>query len=280
MLNNLRALLSQSFIGLAVFSQMAVLAQPSSAETIAGQSGNVRAEISYDKPEEYQYKNVRLQISRAGKTILDKKLPQESEYDRPVGDFNEQENKLPVVDLDGDKEPEIVADFFTGGAHCCTYSLIYRYDKKSQKYAQIRHEWGNGGYRFNDVDKDGLLEFESRDDRFAYAFTAYAASAYPLQIWQYRQGKMVNVTRRYPKLIYSHAADLWKTYTEIRQQGDDGKGFLAAYIADKYLLGQGEDGWKRVRQAYTKSDASGGLRQRNQYFADVRKFLRETGYIK
>jgi hypothetical protein len=273
MLNNLRALLSQSLIGLAVFSQMAVFAQPSSAETIAGQLGNVRAEISYDKPEEYQYKNVRLQISRAGKTVLDKKLPQESEYDRPVGGFNEQESKLPVLDLDGNKEPEVVADFFTGGAHCCTYSLIYRFDNKSQKYTQTRHEWGNAGYRFNDVDKDGLLEFESRDDRFAYAFTAYAASGYPLQIWQYRQGKMVDVTRRYPKLIYAHAADLWKTYTEIRQQGDDGRGFLAAYLADKYLLGQGEDGWKRVRQAYKKSD-------RNQYFADVRKFLRETGYMK
>ncbi|MBE9004678.1 hypothetical protein IQ259_06435 [Fortiea sp. LEGE XX443] len=280
MLNNFRALLSQSLIGLAVFSQIAIFAQPSSAETLTGQLGNIRAEISYDKPEEYQYKNVRLQIRRGDKIVLDKKLPQESEYDRPVGGFNNQESKLPVLDLDGNKEPEVVADFFTGGAHCCTYSLIYRYDSKSEKYTQMRHEWGNAGYRFNDVDKDGLMEFESRDDRFAYAFTAYAASGYPLQIWQYRQGKMVDVTRRYPKLIYNHATELWKTYTEIQQQGDDGRGFLAAYLADKYLLGQGEDGWKRVREAYTKSDASGGLRQRAQYFADLRKFLRKTGYMK
>ncbi|MBD2593414.1 hypothetical protein H6G74_03610 [Nostoc spongiaeforme FACHB-130] len=273
MLKNFFAVLSQSFIGLAVLSQIAVFTQPSSAATIVGESGNVRAEISYDKPEEYQYKNVRLQISRTGKVVLDQKLPQESEYDRPVGGIYEKEEKLPILDLDGDKEPEVIADFFTGGAHCCTYSLIYRYDKKSQKYTQIRQDWGNGAYRFQDFDKDGIIELESRDDRFAYSFTAYAASAYPLQIWQYRQGKMVDVTRRYPKLIYSHASELWKTYTEIRQQGDDGKGFLAAYLADKYLLGQGEDGWKRVRQAYTKSD-------RAQYFADLRKFLRETGYMK
>ncbi|MBD2496443.1 hypothetical protein [Nostoc sp. FACHB-280] len=273
MLNNFFALLSQSFVSLAVLSQIAVFAQASSAATIVGESGNVRAEISYEKPEEYQYKNVRLQISRAGKVVLDQKLPQESEYDRPVGGIYEKEDKLPILDLDGDKEPEVIADFFTGGAHCCTYSLIYRYDKKSQKYTQIRQDWGNGAYRFQDFDKDGIIELESRDDRFAYAFTAYAASAYPLQIWQYRQGKMVDVTRRYPKLIYGHASELWKTYTEIRQQGDDGKGFLAAYLADKYLLGQAEDGWKRVRQAYTKSD-------RAQYFADLRKFFRETGYLK
>ncbi|WP_225894383.1 hypothetical protein [Atlanticothrix silvestris] len=83
----------------------------------------------------------------------------------------------------------------------------------------------------------------------------------------------IAVTRRYPKLIYNNAFELWKTYNQERQQGDDGKGFLAAYLADKYLLGQGQDGWKRVQQTYQKSD-------RLQYFADLRKFLRETGYTK
>ncbi|MBH8561303.1 hypothetical protein I8748_03780 [Nostoc sp. CENA67] len=270
-MKTIRTLINQSLIGLAILSITAVLSQPGRAETIAGQSGNVRAQISYEKPEEYQYKNVRLRIVRAGQTILDKKLPQESEYDRPIGEFTD--NKLPVLDLDGNKEPEVIADFFTGGAHCCTYSLIYQYNSKSKQYIQTRHEWGNGGYRLKDLDKDGLPEFDSQDDRFAYAFTAYAASGYPLQIWQYHQGKMIDVTRRYPKLIANHASELWQTYTEARQQGDDGKGFLAAYLADKYLLGQGQDGWKRVQQAYKKSD-------RNQYFADLRKFLGETGYIK
>lgn len=267
----MRALINQSLIGLAILSMTAVLFQPVRAETIAGQSGNVRAEISYEEPEEYKYKNVRLQIIRANQTVLDKKLPQESEYDRPVGVFSD--HKLPVLDLDGNKEPEVIADFFTGGAHCCTYSLIYRYNSQSKQYTQTRHEWGNGGYQLQDLDKDGLPEFESRDDRFAYAFTAYAASGYPLQIWQYRQGKMIDVTRRYPKLIYSHATEQWQTYLKARQEGDDGKGFLASYLADKYLLGQGQDGWQRVQQAYKKSD-------RTKYFADLRKFLRETGYLK
>jgi hypothetical protein len=269
----IHSFISQSLIGLALLSATAVFTQTATAETIIGQSGNVRAEISYDKPEEYQYKNVRLKIIRAGKTVLDQKLPEENEYDRPLGNIYGQENNLPVQDLDGDKEPEIIADFFTGGAHCCTYSLIYHYDNKSQKYLQIRHEWGNAAYQLKDLDKDGLPEFNSQDDRFAYAFTSYADSAYPLQIWHYRQGKMIDVTRSYPKLIFNHASQLWQSYTEARQQGDDGKGFLAAYLADKYLLGQEQDGWQRVQQAYKKSD-------RTKYLADLRKFLRETGYIK
>ncbi|WP_193195233.1 hypothetical protein [Nostoc sp. MG11] len=60
---------------------------------------------------------------------------------------------------------------------------------------------------------------------------------------------------------------------EARKQGDDGKGFLAPYLANKYMLGQGQDGWQRVQQAYKGRD-------RTKYFADLRKFLRETGYIK
>ncbi|GAX39635.1 WD-40 repeat-containing protein [Tolypothrix sp. NIES-4075] len=268
-MNNIRCFISQSLIGLTLLN-VAMFAKGAIAETITGQSGNVRAEISYDKPQEYQYKNVRLKIIRAGKTILDKKLPQESGYDRPSGSLA-GENKLPVVDLDGNKEPEVIADFFTGGAHCCVYSLIYRYNGTSKQYSKIRHEWGNAGYELKDLDKDGLSEFESRDDRFAYAFTSYAASGYPLQIWQYRQGKMIDVTRRYPKLIAKHASENWQTYLQAKKEGDDGKGFLAAYLADKYMLGQGKDAWQQVEQVYQGSE-------RSKYFAQVRQFLRETGY--
>ncbi|KAF3888390.1 MULTISPECIES: hypothetical protein [Nostocales] len=260
-----------SFITLGLLT-VASFSQPATAETITGQSGNVRAEISYEKAQDYQYKNLRLKIIRAGKTVFDRKpLAQDNDYDRPLGAIA-KENQLPIVDLDGDKEPEVIADFFTGGAHCCTYSLIYRFDKSRQQYTKINHAWGNGGYGLKDLDKDGLPEFESRDDRFAYAFTSYAASSYPVQIYQYRNGKMVDVTRRYPKIIKNHASELWQFYLKEGKQYEDGKGILAAYLADKYMLGQGEDGWVQVRQAYKGRD-------RNSYFADLRKFLRETGYI-
>ncbi|GAA6621966.1 hypothetical protein NUACC26_077880 [Scytonema sp. NUACC26] len=39
------------------------------------------------------------------------------------------------------------------------------------------------------------------------------------------------------------------------------------------MLDRGEDGWVQVRQAYKGS-------ARNSYFADLRKFFRETGYIR
>ena len=36
---------------------------------------------------------------------------------------------LTVRDLDGDGEPEVLVDLYTGGAHCCFYTVILRFDR-------------------------------------------------------------------------------------------------------------------------------------------------------
>lgn len=53
---------------------------------------------------------------------------------------------------------------------------------------------------------------------------------------------MIDVTRRYPQQIYSDAFKNWQYYPEARHKGYEVEGLLAAYLADKYLLDQGEDG--------------------------------------
>ncbi len=65
---------------------------------------------------------------------------------------------------------------------------------------------------------------------------------------------MINVTRRYPKLIASNATEQWQTYTKARQEGDDGKGFLAAYLADKHMLGQALNSSRNYASFYGKRD--------------------------
>ncbi|GAA6621967.1 hypothetical protein [Scytonema sp. NUACC26] len=66
-----------SLIALGLLTVAAVFSAPATAGTITRQSGNVRAEISYEKAQDYQYKNVRLKIIRAGKTVFDRKPPRE-----------------------------------------------------------------------------------------------------------------------------------------------------------------------------------------------------------
>lgn len=237
------------------------------AETKTAESGNVRASVSFEPTSGLCSQNPQLRLLRGGQTVFNQNIPtKEVGYCRL--------SDLQVWDLDKDNEPEIILDIFSGGAHCCTSSLIYRYDTTTQKYTAIVHFWGNGRrYRIEDADRDGTSEFIARDDRFAYKFASYAGSYYPLQIWQYRRGKMIDVTRRYPQQVKNHATQLWQEYIKNKESSEGSQATLAAYLADKYSLGEGEDGWRRVREAYQRGD-------RQQFFSRLRKFLGETGYIR
>ncbi|MBD1844866.1 hypothetical protein H6F89_15975 [Cyanobacteria bacterium FACHB-63] len=273
-------MMSVRTIALMGLGVLGFVALPVRAEVLTktAQQGNVKAELSYEQVSTSglpQTKNVRLRIQRSGQTVFDQ-APKISEYDRPIVSFgrNDDDRGFVVRDLNGDKDPEVIADMYTGGAHCCEYSLIYQYDADQKQYVESQAYWGNLGYELRDLDQDGKTEFYSADDRFAYAFTSYAASAFPIQIWRFDKGEMVDVTRQYPKLIYSDAYKLWQGYQRVRlYQEAEVKGILAAYLADKYLLGQQEDGWKRLRAAYQESD-------REKFFNDLRVFLKKTEYEK
>ena len=87
---------------------------------------------------------------------------------------------------------------------------------------------------------------------------------------------MIDVTTRFPEEVYSYATQLWKYYQHRKQEyGDDPsnvRGFLAAYLATKYLLGESEDGWQRIEQVYQHDD-------RRSFFSELRTFLQEMGYM-
>jgi len=186
----------------------------------------------------------------------------------------ENGDSLTVRDLDGDTEPEVVVDLYTAGAHCCTYSQIYRWKDSDITYVRSKHNWRDAGYGFSDFDRDGLPEFRSGDARFAYEFTAYAFSVFPIQIWRFRDGHLRDVTRRFHRPIRRDAKANKKLYVDSRDKPDaDVRGVLAAYAADKYLLGQGRSGWRVVRRALERGDVSRG------YLRKLRRFLKRTGYL-
>src|SRR5581483_10268931 len=76
---------------------------------------------------------------------------------------------LTIRDLDGDGEPEILVDLYTGGAHCCYWTAILHYD--GHTYRGTAELWGDPGYRLQDLDRDGRPELLTNDDRFAYQFS-------------------------------------------------------------------------------------------------------------
>ncbi len=250
---------------------------PRTTET--SESEKVRAEISFVKEEE-NGKNIRIKIIRDGQVLLQEPvlIPTRSLVDNPDKKVSDEISEgrllsLRVRDLDGDKEPEVLADLVStkSGVHCCNYSFIYRYDSATKKYTHIKHFWGNVSYEIVDYGKNDLPEFKSLDWRFAEAFTNYADSRLPLQIWQYRQGKMQDVTKQYPVQVYTNSCELWLESNKYLNENKDTKGVLAAYMANQYVLGQQVESWQLLERVYQAPD-------RTQFFGKLREFLVSTGY--
>jgi hypothetical protein len=120
--------------------------------------------------------------------------------------------------------------------------LIYHYDSAQKRYVSLEHSWEYrpGMPSIVDLDHNGIPAFKSIDTRFAYTFGGYAGAAYPIQIWQYQQGQMVDVTRHYPKLVSEQVSELWERLEEPNAPSNNGA------IRCTPLSRQKNDKFKRV----------------------------------
>ena len=234
---------------------------------------NVRATVTYVKSG-FAFSKIRLRIVRNGKAWRSERLG--SAYlTRPL---------VRIRDLDEDGEPEVWIDTYSGGAHCCLESRFFRWLPSRAAYRATRHAWRDTGYRRLRIDGDDRPELVSADARFGYVFTAFAASAFPIQIWHFERGRLVDVTRSFPSRIERDADQLWRAYLRFRAGRDDPRGVLAAWAADQYLLERGEEGWDRLealrqRGAFGPRPGLAGWPQGKAYLRELRRFLVKLGYI-
>jgi subtilisin-like proprotein convertase family protein len=224
----------------------------------------------------YAHDRLRVQVVRRGRTVID----------GPVAKLGCAEcdsftpTSVTVRDLDGG-EPEVIVDLYSGGAHCCSITLILGWDARRARYRVKLSDWGNYGYRIVDLDRDGLPEFSAYDESFVYTFTSYAESAAPIQVWQYRNGLFIDVTRDFPAAIAADARSLLRTYDRYRGKKDsDVRAFAAAYAADLYQLGRANDAERFLATAAKRGELHGidGLRGL-AFVADLKRFLRQSGYL-
>src|SRR5207237_9494701 len=92
-------------------------------------------------------------------------------------------------------------------AHCCDQSFTAI---AGSRPTWIAHDWENTA--FLGVRSNGGYYFVSGDNRFAYAFTSYAGSWFPSQIWAIRGRSLVDVTRSEPRLIRINARPACRAY--------------------------------------------------------------------
>lgn len=185
-----------------------------------------------------------------------------------------------VKTLDATAPPSVLVDLYTGGAHCCYTTLIYLLNSNGLA-GRIQANWGDPGYRLVDLDGDGTLEFVSANDAFAYAFTDYADSALPIQIWNIQNGRLVDTTASHLGTVAADAKTLLKYYTRQKNAGRDVRGILAAYVADETLLGTPDAGWNLVNSALADGelDRGYGPPKGSQYISALRRFLPAHGYV-
>jgi hypothetical protein len=242
------------------------------------EAGATGARLDYTEDPEGQFSDVHLRVTRGGRVVLDRSFGPICNYCEPAplgGTFDNQDS-LRVRDLDRDGEPEVVIDFYWNGAHCCFYSYV-AYRRTDGSYSVKRRIWGDIRYKLIDLKGDGILEFRARNPRFSYAFTSFADSAWPLQIWNFRSGAFSDVTRRHQGAVRMDVARRWRQYVRYRRAGRAVRGVLAAYLADTYALGQSPRGWRRVRRAI-RGRCYDCTARPGRYLRKLRRFLRRTGY--
>jgi subtilisin-like proprotein convertase family protein len=258
-----------------------LLVSRSVVQTQTARAGRTAATLSYVE-RTGAFTSLRLRIVRGGVTVFDrppKRLdPCVCPGNGPIVD--QPGGALHVRDLDGDGEPEVVLDSYLGAPHCCWYTDVYRYLPRRGAYRPSVGFWGNLSARLVDLGPDGRPEFQTADNRFAYAFTSFAGSAFPIRIFRFDHGRFVDVTRRFPAAVRRDAAKLFRGYlAERRRPSGDVGGILPAWLADQYLLGRGPAGWPVLRRAVRRGELDAVERPRT-YLRRVRSFLRHTGYIR
>jgi len=136
---------------------------------------------------------------------------------------------LEVRDLGG-SAPAAVLWLYSGGAHCCSIVEIVPLGGGPV----LMHNFGDPGAQLIRVGATTL--FRTADDRFAYLFTSYAASGFPLSLFRLRGGRLVEVTPSYRGRIAADARNLWGWVAKIRRQKQEVRGLFAAWAADACRL--------------------------------------------
>ena len=258
----------------------ALLAAPTAGAKVAAGSvtvakGALSATISWKDSDFTTADGAHLKVTRDGTVVFDKDLEKVCQL---CGSLGDPKHSLAIRDLDADGTPEVIADTFSGGAHCC-YTSVVVWFRGGAAHSTVQ-SWGNGSYVLRQLNGKGGPEFVTTDDRFAYAFTSYVASWRPPMIVDWENDMFVDRTRNYGARILADIRAIDRELPKIRDL--DARGAIAARAADMALLGISADGIHRfLERARAKGYTSGpsGYPKGEKFIARVERFLHRTGYL-
>lgn len=198
---------------------------------------------------------------------------------------------IQIAELDaGNQTPEVVVSFYTGGAHCCSDTKVIAASGDSWSTIAVG-QFDGGPMLAADLDGDGRYEFATRDNAYLYAFGCYACSSAPQKIIAIENGKPKVVSAE-PRFRAAQESWLRDLVTSV-DKDTEANAFLAGYVAQKVLLGEGKAAWKLMLAHYDKKSEDGieqcpepvnaegecPVKMKKYKFPDaLKKLLNESGY--
>jgi hypothetical protein len=182
-------------------------------------------------------------------------------------DCSDKISAISEIDFEGAGKKKILIEYYTGGAHCCNILNIGELRGNSFVFLDSLY-LGNAGYEIKDLDKDGELEIVSSNDMFAYAFTNYAQSRFPIAIYKFQNNKFHFVNEDYENEVLAHVKELkselneYKSFDCPKDANEDTfntdagavKALLAPILADYFSIGRSEEGYNFIKSFYKCTD--------------------------
>lgn len=226
--------------------------------------GDLTAQIKYDW--DYHLGNLTLAVAQQGKPIF------ETLVARSIVSNSGVSVSIRLIDLNNDEDPAVIIKHNSGTSGCCNHTLIYYFDYKKDTFNHIHSILAREALTIEDIDGDGIWEIQSRGEVFESLYGALT----PTLIQHFVHGEFINVTREFPKRIRKNNERLRKALMAPKDQPSvyekiDRRSRMAAYLANKYMLGEGEEGWDTLKKVYQESD-------RKEFFDKLEKWLKKGGH--
>lgn len=269
----------------ALFCSLFIAVPIATASTITTTTGDVTATFNYSGTFP-KFRDQRLSINRSGK-IVDEIAVSSKWCGHECGPDSVPTGRsaLRVANLAPNGSLAVVLTLYSGGAHCCTIEQVYTFNASSGHFKKSEYNFGDPGVELTRLGGAKNFYFLSADDRFAFAFTDFAASGLPVEILSFAHGRFHDVTRSFPKLI-EHDALQWRRAFDASASShyQDSVGLAAAWAADEDMLGHPglvknfllhETAAGHLNSALNPIQSSG-----HKFVLALHTFLRRYGYEK
>jgi hypothetical protein len=154
-------------------------------------------------------------------------------------------------------QPQVLLTGYTGGAHCCTSTVAATSQSNGTwRFLSLDHIDGDRGFDYLDLDHDSTSVMIDIDPNFLYAFASYAGSFAPTRIRRLAGEKFENVTGdpQYRDFLVERLHDMEQT---AAKSAPEPNGYLAAWVAQKALIGELKDGWRTMLVSYDRKSTDG-----------------------